>query len=401
MNPDLLAEQSLYRMTPWESAVGYLHGLVPAQPFAGTATSPRGALETAALAALTRPPCVVSFSGGRDSSAVLALVVDVARRHGLAEPIAVTSTFPQGTTGYEGDWQELVIRHLGVKEWIRLAGAESKDALGPEAQAGLLRCGAVWPPMAHDKGPLYEVARGGSLLTGEGGDEILGNQRITPVVGTYRRRLRPTPRVVRAVSLALAPVPVRRMVLRRDHHHGQTWLREAAARANSYLAVAVEAAQPLVWSDGVRQVLRRRSSVIGLGTLAHLAAHHDVVLHHPLRDRGFVASFAAAGGRYGYLGRSEAMRVLVGDLLPPQILSRASKAYFNSSVFGPGARTWARSWDGKGVPEALVDAEALRAEWLSDLPHAGSLALLHSTWLQAHESATGTRCASYPDGPTK
>ena len=43
----------------------------------------RGALEAAVLPALQRPPCLVSFSGGRDSSAVLAVAADVARRHGL------------------------------------------------------------------------------------------------------------------------------------------------------------------------------------------------------------------------------------------------------------------------------------------------------------------------------
>jgi asparagine synthase (glutamine-hydrolysing) len=53
----------------------------------------RDALENAMLPALRRSPCFVSFSGGRDSSAVLAVAVEVARRHGLPEPVPATMRF--------------------------------------------------------------------------------------------------------------------------------------------------------------------------------------------------------------------------------------------------------------------------------------------------------------------
>src|SRR5579884_3063930 len=55
------------------------------------------ALESVLVAALSRPPCAVSFSGGRDSSAVLALATDAARRHGLELPVPVTMRFPSVT----------------------------------------------------------------------------------------------------------------------------------------------------------------------------------------------------------------------------------------------------------------------------------------------------------------
>ena len=57
-------------------------------------SSPRAALEAVVLRALLRPPCLVSFSGGRDSSLVLAIASDVARRHGLPLPVPATNRFP-------------------------------------------------------------------------------------------------------------------------------------------------------------------------------------------------------------------------------------------------------------------------------------------------------------------
>src|SRR5215212_1324990 len=52
--------------------------------------TPLEALEEAVLPALTQPPCLVSFSGGRDSSSVLAAATRAARREGLPAPVPVT-----------------------------------------------------------------------------------------------------------------------------------------------------------------------------------------------------------------------------------------------------------------------------------------------------------------------
>ena len=71
---------------------------------------PSAALERAVLPALLRPPCVVSFSGGRDSSLVLAAAVAVARSEGLAAPIPITVRFPASAESDEQEWQERVVR---------------------------------------------------------------------------------------------------------------------------------------------------------------------------------------------------------------------------------------------------------------------------------------------------
>ena len=78
-----------HELSPLEVASGLVFGLLPAAeaaPAAGPPEDPLEALEAAVRPALERSPCVVSFSGGRDSSAVLAVATQVARREGLPLP---------------------------------------------------------------------------------------------------------------------------------------------------------------------------------------------------------------------------------------------------------------------------------------------------------------------------
>jgi len=59
-------------------------------------------------------------------------------------------------------------------------------------------------------------------------------------------------------------------------------------------------------------------------------------------------------------------------------------------VFTEHTREFAWQWDGRGVDPDLVDPEALRANWLSDFPHAPSMALLQQAWLASQNSAHET-----------
>jgi asparagine synthase (glutamine-hydrolysing) len=79
------APDDWFRTTPLALASGVVWGRDPAAsplPPAPPGVTVRAALEAVMVRALHRPPCVVSFSGGRDSSAVLALATHVARREG-------------------------------------------------------------------------------------------------------------------------------------------------------------------------------------------------------------------------------------------------------------------------------------------------------------------------------
>ena len=78
-------------LSPLEIAAGVpLPEREPRTRLERTDLAPRAALDQAILSGLQRAPCVVSFSGGRDSSLVLAAAVDAARRHGLPLPVPVT-----------------------------------------------------------------------------------------------------------------------------------------------------------------------------------------------------------------------------------------------------------------------------------------------------------------------
>ena len=124
------------------------------------AESPVAAIEAVLRAALARPPCLVSFSGGRDSSALLAVAVHVARRDGLALPIPATLRFPGDAAADEDSWQTMVVGHLGLTEWVRIEITGGLDAVGPVAAKVLGRHGLVWPFNTHFHLPIIEAARG-------------------------------------------------------------------------------------------------------------------------------------------------------------------------------------------------------------------------------------------------
>src|SRR3954463_11820790 len=72
-------------LTSLDVAVGYPLGFDHVSPLdeSSPARSPQDAMAAALGAALARPPCLISFSGGRDSSAMLAMAANIARREGL------------------------------------------------------------------------------------------------------------------------------------------------------------------------------------------------------------------------------------------------------------------------------------------------------------------------------
>lgn len=109
--------------------------------------SPRRALELVVLKALERPSCIIDFSGGRDSSLVLAVATHVARREGLPLPVPRTNRFPLEPASNEDEWQELVIRHLGLEDWevCRLTG--ELDIIGERARAHKVLVSQPGPPV--------------------------------------------------------------------------------------------------------------------------------------------------------------------------------------------------------------------------------------------------------------
>jgi hypothetical protein len=373
--------RSPFELSPLELASGLVFGTaartsptpqhVPEDPLA--------ALGEALVPALTRAPCFVSFSGGRDSSAVLAAAVAVARREGLPLPIPATNLFPGAARSSEAEWQELVVGHLGLDDWVRLELRDELDCVGPLAKGILERHGLLWPFNVHFHAPLLELAAGGTLLTGVGGDELFGTSHWAKAAAVLSGASRPTPRDVARVLVAVAPYPARRAVVR-GRYPGDTRLSWLTDRANVELrrrSADDLANEPLRWSDRWRWWHERRETEIGLRSLELIAQDSGAKIAHPLTDSAFALSVARLAAARRLHDRTSVLQGVFSPLLPAALLERTSKAAFGSVFFGPASRSLAEAAvDELGGLEP-VDGAALREAWSREAPDAHSFLLLH------------------------
>jgi len=379
-------------LTPLEVAAGLvLGGNRPAELPDPGGRDPVEAFEAALLPALARPPCLVSFSGGRDSSTVLALATALARREGLAPPLPATHRIPTAAESAESEWQERVVRWLRLDDWLRIRSEDDLDVVGPVATAVLRRYGLLWPPNVHFHAPFLDAARGGSVLTGIGGDEAFSASQWQRTAALAARRVRPEPRDLLRVGLAVSPVPVRRAVLRRRTGQGFTWLRPDARTAVRRLLADEAAHEPLRWLDRLRWLAGLRYLEVGTASLGRLADDADVLLAHPFADRGFLAALASLGPDRRFFGRTEGLRAVFGGLVPDDILTRRTKASFDGAFWSRHSRAFAARWSGGGADGELVDVDELRREWAAEHPDARTFTLLQSAWLAESSSASGDR----------
>ena len=373
------------RLTPLELASSVVVGEAPVDPLPSSdgGGSPLAAFEEATRLALARPPCLVSFSGGRDSSAVLAVAAEVARREGLDPPVPVTMRFAGAISADESGWQERVVGHLGLADWHRIdfePGAY--DFVGPVAEPVLQRHGVLYPPNAFAHAPLFEAARGGSFLTGVGGDDMLGGWQWEALGEVAARRRRPTPRDLLRLASALGGPPPRRAVMAlRRRHWSFPWLRPAADRSVLRALRDEEAREPVRWSRRVAWKARRRYAAMRSQTLALLARDAGTEVHHPFVAPAFIRALAGAGRSVGLGDRTGAMRALFAHVLPEDVIARPDKAILFDVFWTSRARAFAEGWDGGGVDPAIVDRDWLRAHWQARLPHAATAMLIQSAWI--------------------
>lgn len=356
-------------------------------PLPDDGLAPRAVMEQAILEALVRPPCLVSFSGGRDSSAVLAVATALARREGLDLPIPATNCFPNAPNSQESEWQLRIVRHLGLQDWIRVEHDNELDIVGPYAQRVLRKHGLVLPCNVHFHLPLLDLAAGGSMLTGVGGDELFAAARARPAIHQTKPR-RAIPRRLAAHLLELTPPMVRDLVGRRRHPISLPWLYPDGCRQLTARVAEVAAREPrgmqarLAWWRGLRY--------LGDGTtgLNLIAADVGARITHPLLLPALWAAVGRVAPRGGFAGRTEGMTALFGDLLPPDVLDRRTKAEFDQAMWTGTARRFAAGWDGAGAPRSLVDADALRRTWSQAQPPAASFTLLQAAWLAGTRAGT-------------
>jgi hypothetical protein len=330
------------------------------------------------LGLLARSRVAIAFSGGIDSSGLLCLASEIARANGLAQPVAVTARFPASPTTDESTWQELVVAHLGIDDWVKVEFADECDVLGVEAQAGLRRYGVRWPPLAHAEVPLMRAVPGCTYVMGNGGDELTFPTRagVAQLVahGTVRRDRK----AVRALAADLRP--------QFDWWPGRAgpvfpaWLRPEARRRLREMVHGHPYRRLFRWAPTIANRTTAPWAARGHATMVQSAADVGVELVQPLTDAAVIGSMLFAGGRWGFPDRATAAATLFGPSVPLAIRRRCDKVDFTDAYIAGPSRRFMAGWDGGGVPTDLVDPDVLGAAWRTANPPYSSIPLLQHAW---------------------
>jgi hypothetical protein len=342
-----------YRSTPLEVASGLVFGFAPPEPLPAPqiTLSARQALEQAILPALLRPPCLMSFSGGRASSAVLAVAVLLARREGLELPVPATNRLDGVAGRNERAMQERVIVHLGLMEWVRLDFSNELDLVGPVAMRVLREHGLLWPFHTHFSRPPIEWASGGSLITGLGDRNALGEP------GALLRR---------------DPGPLRWLRPDAQVEVRKRWKADAGSRPHAR-------EQRFAWWRRLRQVR------LGIESLQRLGAELRVEVCHPLIDPIFSRALGALPPH------RRSATGLFGDLLPRELLAPRAAPPHEDAFWRRHSRALVENWHGEGVDTSLVDIDELRHQWLLPRPDPRTFLLLQSVALERETRSSSVR----------
>lgn len=376
--------QNASRITRWELITGWPSGIDERAPDIFDLDGnehPVAALERALVPAISSPPCFVAFSGGRDSSVLLALATRLARREGLDDPVPLTMRFGDAPESEEADWQAEVVKHLRLDEWQVIEGADDIDLVGREWRHSLPENGLRWPASAHAVLPLLRAARGGALIHGEGGDQVFGGWRGAVLGDVLTRRRRFHRHDTRALARAYAPMLARRVIEALRADTPAPWLSPSARRAWAWQQGRAYAAEPRTWPEYLRWTRRERQTLLMLETLNRQSRSAGSELHMPFWDPAFLRALGRWGGRYGHGQRTALLVALFDGLLPDGVLRRSTKAHFTRAFFSEPSREFARYWTGPVPEPAVVQPEPLRAAWLSDLPPNTCATLLQASWL--------------------
>lgn len=377
--------------TDLDLSVGWLFGTEPRPelPELDAGSNPRLELETVLLEHLQRGPVGVTFSGGRNTGTILAVALQVARRHGLPDPVPLSLRFGVPETSRDEEAQAAAIEALGLgRTWQRIDLAGGAELLGEHATAGLERHGLLFPANAYWVRPMAERLKEvtGSaqptLMAGHGESELHSYWPYGRLHQVLARKRRPHRDELRLAAQAAVPRALRgRRERRRYRARSLPWLRPGVIERLAPLT------EPVAWVRWDRTLTflrsRRCESATQRGYEA-LAGESGVRVAFPRLDDRYLGALIRCGGARGYGTREELTERLFGDVLPPVLKGRTDKIAYGKIFFGPETRAFAERWSGGGLPEQLVDPAVLRRLWTSERYDWRTAALLQLAWLNDH-----------------
>ena len=298
----------------------------------------------------------------------------------MPPPLPATINFVGIETAEESAWQELVIRHLQLTEWVHRDITDELDRVGPIVTGVLKRHGVLWPLNVYVHEAIIEYARGGSLMTGMFGDTVFGGGRWLRANQVLSGRTRPGLRDGLRVGFAIAPQRLRRRVLQRRARE-VPWLRPAAHEEYQRRLIEGQAQIPLRWDRWMEWYADRRSIAVSHQSMRAITADVDALLVQPLADPGVLAAIGQRGRARGVGDRTDAMRLFFDGVLPDELLARPDKARFGRAFRRQTSEDFINQWNGDGVDNDVVDAEVLQREWRDGSTDGRSTLLLQSAWL--------------------
>ena len=375
-----------YQLNPFEIAAGIVTGdAEPPEPLGGhpVPANVRIALEEVLLDCLKRRPCLIAFSGGRDSSGILALATALARRNGLVDPIPATNIVLGDARSAETEWQERVVSFLRLQDWRRRWWEPGElDLIGPVAEPILRMHGTVYPSNAHFMAPIAEEAAGGTLVTGIGGDELfLFRSRLSLLRSSL---LEPGARRRKAPVALMQTLMPRSIYAPHVLSLTQTSLPWLLPHANALLRrelVRQEMGVGWRWSTTVSNCWwRAKRRLAHVSTLQAITADCGVSIVHPFMSTRLLSAAIRAAPLTGFASRTVGMTALFGDVLPEEVLRRRSKAIFNDVFFSHISRRLVAEWDGAGLEELPINPNKLKHTWSQPDVDARSSFLLQELW---------------------
>lgn len=325
------------------------------------------ALAKAVRPALVRGRCLVSFSGGMDSSFVLAVAAAVARADGLSAPVPVILRFTDAPRAEETGRQIAVLDALrrdgSVGEPLVVTIGDELDLCGPVARRMLDLVGPQVPANIYTHLPLLESAAGGTLLTGFGGDQLIGGHGRR-----FRARSRALAALPPAVEAALRPPA------------DLPWLRPAARRRCLELLTARRRWRLLPPRQRLVREAGGRFTQVAVAGLDGLAVHCGARVEHSLFDPTFLVRLADLLDVLPPIRRTPLYQLLAGDRLPAVITEQHPKAVL-SEVFQRSATADAIAhFDPDQLPgdvRELLDVDGLLSVWRERGPVWSNALLLH------------------------